>query len=142
MQPSYCPIGLPESLTKKSINKWFNNSCEACKASSLSQKPVENDVETKYTPGECFAMDIETFDEDSLGFQRNAMVRLDVGSDKSLVSLLRNKANFHAYVDKVRRMYLGKSHKLKVLIVDKAFLSTVTIEYCKEHQTNQTTGAL
>ena len=87
-------------------------------------------------------MDIETFDEDSLGFQRNAMVRLDVGSDKSLVSLLRNKANFHVYVDKVRRMYLGKSHKLKVLIVDKTFLSTVTIEYCKEHQTNQTTGAL
>ncbi len=133
MKPKGKPIGFPKALNEKVIRKWFNNACEACKASTLRQKPISNEAGTEFSPGECFAMDVVTFDEDSLGFHRDAIVGLDVGSDKPFVYLLQNKANLHVFVDKVRRMYLGKGHKLKVLRVDKAFISTTTVEYCTEH---------
>jgi len=105
MKPKRRPIGFPEELNEKSIHKWFDNACEACKASTLRQKPIPNEAGTKFSPGECFAMDVVTFDEDSLGFHRDAIVGLDVGSDKPFVYLLQNKANLHVFVDKVRRMY-------------------------------------
>ena len=133
MKPSYKPVGLPKELSEKNIRQFFSTACEACKAATLRQKPVSQEPGTKYKPGECFAMDVMTFDDESIGFHRDAIVGLDVGSDKPFVFLVNNKANLHQFVDKVRRMYNGKGYKLQVLRADAAFITTATMEYCMTH---------
>ena len=51
-------------------------------------------------------MDVVRFDESGLGWQKGAIVGIDVGSDKPFVYPINSKAGLHRYIDKIRRMYL------------------------------------
>ena len=99
----------------------------------MRQKPVSSAPGTKYEPGQCFVMDVFTLDESAIGWQKDATVGINVGSDKPFVFLINSKAGLHRYIDKVGHLYLGNGHVLRVLRVNKAFVMIAATEYCRDH---------
>ena len=74
---------IPEKLTEKVINKYFDDNCVACKMSTLSQKPLPAESPRVYSTGECAALDIKHWETPDNSGHKFSLHALDLGSEHS-----------------------------------------------------------
>ena len=125
---------LPEKLTEKVINKYFDHLCKACKTATLSQKPIPSESSRDYDAGECASLDIKHWEQSDFSDHKFSLHALDLGSEHSETYLLTGMTNLIDFVKLIVESWYSAGHIMKEMRIDAQFVTAEIKAFLKKQK--------
>lgn len=116
-----------KKLTGKTLQKYFDSSCEACKHATMQRKTSPNTSTTTYLPGARCTIDIANYTDLELGCHSKALHAVNVGSGTPFIVLLHTLTNLIDLIKYIHRHYMKVGHKLDTVVINTQFVTEEVI---------------